>query len=1203
MPLDHPTQRLLERTNLPESYSDRLRGAIKGLPLPRGVVHARMPDGSFAVFKDAGGKKRLATFLSKHMSPPGRDVTSLVKERLSITKSASIPEDAVVYSAVPDIDSVMRHGLMSSEALAKNQDLLAIARPDLEDRQAWLDKLNKQSRRLSRKGPNVFFTLPDPAKIHDKHYIKKNDLKVLEIALGKLIKDQPNTRIYGMELAPFPKEKADKFPKRKGIISHKKVKELLGSTPEELWKHYNDLEGKTYAANVPHAAILTEDGLIDPKYLRALDKSAASVYKPVKEKLTMKKSANHMVEPSPDGGNYMAVSNLKSLKRNSEDLMCHVDAFTPLPDWVESKLNVAAASIDDVADWFRNGGELNKTAAVPGKVKMYRRALQALKEQSHDFHATRASNLREILSKGKITPGSRNHNSPLGVNEVYLGKGHPSDAWFYTDTALALPHKELMKLESPANPALAEIPYLQELYKKPRITEAAPHSLVDTYPLNPYHWTQVAGDVPVLPGSIAIAPEAELAGLKEVLKKSRSRFISAEKLREAAEKIPASKFWPSRSKQGSYKTADFANEPLAQKAHDKVVKEYGLTPQDGSEYWRMKTRIYKSMGGTFTGKRAKKAEADSSAPRYPAQVVSKPVKLPNGETAYKVLDFPGNEHMWVLVPKGKGSIKGGVGTLDSVPRRSNLRIGDVIEYGMSEDRGAPVFIKKLGEAQISKKAAEAYRPRVELFIHDGKGNVLANKSDKGWQFPGGGVEDGQDLFEAAKREALEEAGYNIKNLKKLSPEASKIPWPEWYKEVARKKGRGQFEGQLTHPIVAQIGKKNEKLYGSEGDALTKLKFVPLKKLIRDGEKRVSPDHDDIVDNKGEVIPGFGVFTKDTLKHLKNLDQQLSGKKTASEYRPRVELFLHDGNGNVLSNKSKDGWQFPGGGIEEGQDIFDAAKREALEEAGYNIKNLKILSKDPTRVSWPDWYKEVARKKGRGHFDGHETHFIGAQVTKKNKKLYGSEGDALTDLEFVPLKELISYGEKRLAPGNDISQFGVFTNPTLEHLKILDSKISGNKTAGFSLMSVAKDLRKTAGVYELMLKHSEEGLKPPAAVASAARRGLELRRKASPSNKGGLTASEASKQGIGSGVQRASNLANGDSVSPSTVKRMHSFFSRHEGNSAIDPEHKGKPQNDKGYVSHLLWGGDAGKRWAASQAKKLSEKEAADSIAAYLEQFV
>ena len=711
--MDHPTQRLLERTNLPESYSDRLRGAIKGLPLPRGVVHARMPDGSFAVFKDAGGKKRLATFLSKHMSPPGRDVTPLVKEKL------------------------------------------------------------------------------------------------------------------------------------------------------------------------------------------------------------MKKSANHMVEPSPDGGNYMAVSNLKSLKRNAEDMMCYVDPATPLPDWVESKLNVAAASIDDVADWFRNGGELNKTAAVPGKVKMYRRALQALKEQSHDFYATRsrrvggAGKLREILDEGKITPGFNNNQSLPGVSDVYLGKGHPAGPWFRDDTALAIPHKELMKLEFAANPSLADMPAFQELLKKPRITEAGPHTLVHTAPLNPYHWVQAAGDVPVLQGSIAIAPEAELAGLKEVLKKSRSRFISAEQLRAAAEKIPASKFWPGRSKGASYKSAgvasnslydavmklaedprleqagvegynkpkrtpghptkshivvakdgdqiktirfgqqgvktnqtagqreafksrhakniakgkmsaaywadkvkwspsktkdkdndnwvkgssdlsylkklaDFANETLAQKAHDQVVKEYGLTPQDGSQYWRLKTRIYKSMGGTFTGKRA-------------------------------------------------------------------------------------------------KKASETYRPRVELFIHDGKGNVLANRSDKGWQFPGGGIEEGQDIFEAARREALEEAGYKIKSPKALGNEASMVPWPEWYKEVARSKGRGQYEGQKTHAIVAQVGKKDNKLYGSEGDALTKLKFVPLKKLIRDGEKRVSPDHDDIVTNTGEVIPGFAVFSRDTLKHLKNLEQELAGKKTAADF--------------------------------------------------------------------------------------------------------------------------------------------------------------------------------------------------------------------------------------------------------------------------------------------------------------------------------
>lgn len=110
-------------------------------------------------------------------------------------------------------------------------------------------------------------------------------------------------------------------------------------------------------------------------------------------------------------------------------------------------------------------------------------------------------------------------------------------------------------------------------------------------------------------------------------------------------------------------------------------------------------------------------------------------------------------------------------------------------------------------------------------------------------------------------------------------------------------------------------------------------------------------------------------------------------------------------------------------------------------------------------------------------------------------------------------------------------------------------------------------------------------KPPAGVQSAARRGLELRRKW---KRGGLSNAEASAQGIGSGVQRASNLANGTSLALDTVKRMHAFFSRHQGNRGA-----GKKETDggptAGYIAWLLWGGDAGRRWAASIVKQHAEK--------------
>ena len=120
------------------------------------------------------------------------------------------------------------------------------------------------------------------------------------------------------------------------------------------------------------------------------------------------------------------------------------------------------------------------------------------------------------------------------------------------------------------------------------------------------------------------------------------------------------------------------------------------------------------------------------------------------------------------------------------------------------------------------------------------------------------------------------------------------------------------------------------------------------------------------------------------------------------------------------------------------------------------------------------------------------------------------------------------------------------------------------------------------------KYSHIDFKPPESVANAAKRGLKLREKASPSNKGGLTTEQASKQGIGSGVQRAVNLSNRTDVSPETISKMVSFFARHSKNKSIAAEHRSTPWNDKGYVAWLLWGGDPGEAWA-NKIKKQMEK--------------
>lgn len=99
------------------------------------------------------------------------------------------------------------------------------------------------------------------------------------------------------------------------------------------------------------------------------------------------------------------------------------------------------------------------------------------------------------------------------------------------------------------------------------------------------------------------------------------------------------------------------------------------------------------------------------------------------------------------------------------------------------------------------------------------------------------------------------------------------------------------------------------------------------------------------------------------------------------------------------------------------------------------------------------------------------------------------------------------------------------------------------------------------------KGQDVDLTPTSAMAAEAERALAWRK-------------EGHKGGTAVGVARAVQLKNKTELSPSTVKRMHSFFSRHE----VDKQAEGFSPGEKGYpspgrVAWAMWGGDAGQRWA------------------------
>jgi len=92
-------------------------------------------------------------------------------------------------------------------------------------------------------------------------------------------------------------------------------------------------------------------------------------------------------------------------------------------------------------------------------------------------------------------------------------------------------------------------------------------------------------------------------------------------------------------------------------------------------------------------------------------------------------------------------------------------------------------------------------------------------------------------------------------------------------------------------------------------------------------------------------------------------------------------------------------------------------------------------------------------------------------------------------------------------------------------------------------------------------------KPTDGMVSAARKALDWRK-------------EYGRGGTAVGVARARDIINGSNLSISTVKRMYSFFARHE----VDKKAEGFNSGEEGFpsagrIAWGLWGGDAGQTWS------------------------
>jgi hypothetical protein len=114
--------------------------------------------------------------------------------------------------------------------------------------------------------------------------------------------------------------------------------------------------------------------------------------------------------------------------------------------------------------------------------------------------------------------------------------------------------------------------------------------------------------------------------------------------------------------------------------------------------------------------------------------------------------------------------------------------------------------------------------------------------------------------------------------------------------------------------------------------------------------------------------------------------------------------------------------------------------------------------------------------------------------------------------------------------------------------------------------------------------AEESYKPTNEMAQRAELGLKWR-------------DQYGRGGTEVGVARARDISNLRNLSVDTVKRMNSYFARHE----IDKQGKGWAQGEEGFpsagrIAWELWGGDPGRDWAARIIARIKREELSSAVA-------
>jgi len=123
-----------------------------------------------------------------------------------------------------------------------------------------------------------------------------------------------------------------------------------------------------------------------------------------------------------------------------------------------------------------------------------------------------------------------------------------------------------------------------------------------------------------------------------------------------------------------------------------------------------------------------------------------------------------------------------------------------------------------------------------------------------------------------------------------------------------------------------------------------------------------------------------------------------------KYRPNAAIIVYRKKDNkVLVFKRKDfddDWQFPQGGIDDGESPIDAANRELFEETGIKSATLVAQLNEPIKYDFPDWLLNKWKEDfGRNNFIGQKQYWFLFEFNGSDDEIKLTPDDENLEQEF------------------------------------------------------------------------------------------------------------------------------------------------------------------------------------------------------------